>query len=144
MTDRLLIYRFLKNFDIKIGADDFIVFDKFNHKEFKNSEFSKLFLSIFDDYTTDENLLPFEICQQWYDKKKTKYTRVLDKYLLDCVLSLGRTDWVVHKSDGTIVDEKKIKDLFSKKFDNKFLTNYYNRWYTENVINESEKIMGVF
>ena len=61
MTDRLLIYRFLKNFDIKIGENDFIVFDKFNYQEFKNFEFSKLFLTIFDDYKTDDNRLPFEI-----------------------------------------------------------------------------------
>lgn len=144
MTDRLLIYRFLRHFDIKVSDNDFIFIDKLNNQEFKNSEFTKLFLTIFDEYKTDDNRLPFEICQEWYSKKKTKYTKDIDKYLSDCKVRLGNTDWVVYKSDGSIVTEEKIYKLFSHKSNKRFLDNYYLRWYTENVINESEKIMNVF
>lgn len=144
MTDRTLIYKFLKNFDIKINDNEFIIFDKKINQEFKNYDFSKLFLIIFDEYKTDDNRLPFEICQEWFDKKKKKYTKDIDKYLSDCIIKLGNTDWVVYKSDGTIVTYEDVKKIFGNKFGKTFLYNYYNRWYTDNVINESEKIMNVF
>jgi hypothetical protein len=116
MTDRLLIYKFLKNFKIKINDHNFVIIDKINHEVLTNSEFCNLFQKVFDIYTTDETILPIDICQEWFTKQTKKYTKKLDEYLNDCDVTLGNRNWEVKKPDGTIVTD----DVFNKLFINNF------------------------
>ena len=144
MTDRIIIYKFLKNFEIRIQSHSFVMIDKVTKQEFKNSEFATLFLKVFDTYNTDENKQPIDICQEWYDKQKKKYTKLVDKYLSDCTVTLGTCNWEVKKPNGSIVNDEKILKLFGKKFDGGFLRDYYNRWFGEVVLDASEKIWDTF
>lgn len=144
MTDKILIHKFLKDFKIKLDEDGFTVVDKKYNKEYSGSEFSRIFLTIFDTYKTDDNRLPFEICQEWYDKQKKKYTKQIDEFLKDCQVKLGMREWFVISKDEKTLTEDDIKKMFKHTIDVKFIEKYYERWLSEKILDESEKIMRVF
>jgi hypothetical protein len=144
MTDKIIIYKFLKSFDVKVNEHDFVIVDKIYKREYQTSEFSKLFLTVFDTYKTNDNRLPFEICQEWFDKQKRKHTKKIDDFLKNCQVKLGPRNWIIETKDGMTVTEEDIRKMFNDKIDSDFFEKYYTRWVSEKVLDESEKIMGVF
>jgi hypothetical protein len=142
MTDKLIINKFLKNFEPKIIKNDFIIVDKVTKQELTNSEFTKLILTVFDTFFIEKDKLPFDICQEWFTKKKKKYVKELNGYLDSCVVNLGRHDWDVTDAHGNPITSDDVYKLFKNSFSIEFLNKYYNRWLSEKVLDISEELMN--
>ena len=142
MTDELIINKFLKNFEVSISKNDFIIIDKITKQELTNSEFTNAILVIFDTFFIETDKLPFDICQEWFTKKKKKYVKELNEYLDSCVIKLGRHDWDITDANGNPVTSDDIYELFKNSFSIGFFKKYYDRWLSEKILDISEELIN--
>lgn len=142
MTDRIIINKFLKNFEVKVITNNFVVIDKITNQELNTAEFSVLCLTVFDTFIIEKDKLPFDVCQEWFTKKKKKYTQKLDGYLANCIVSLGTHDWEVKTPYGEIVTQNSIYELFKNSFSIKYINRYYNNWKTLKILDISESLIN--
>ena len=142
MTDKILINKFLKKFEVKVEHNNFIVVEKGTSQQFSDDGFSYMFLKIFSTFNIDKDTLSIDLYKSWYKNKKKKHVEKLDKYLEICSVKLGLRDWEVTSLDGTHVSYNSIYNLFSKNFDIEFIDRYYGNWLSNKVMDISESIMN--
>jgi hypothetical protein len=142
MTDKIIINKFLKNFEVKVITNKFIIIDKITKDELTISKFTNLCLNVFDTFSIEEDKLPFDICQEWFTQEKKKYVNGLDEYLANCAVNLGRYDWEVTDTEGNFITHDNLYKLFNNSFSIEFLDEYYNRWLSEKVLVISEELIN--
>lgn len=152
MTDRKIILNFLRNFDVDIKANevdygntsaDYVIFEKTNKKVFKVDEFRIVFHKVFGYYVTDKKEQSVDIFVRWFKNKKIKSTKKLYDYLNSCNVTLGLRDWVITDAKGEIINLNNIKDKFNKIPPN-IIKRCFDDWYTDAVIDYSEKTMNEY
>lgn len=142
MTDKIIINKFLKKFEVKIEHNNFVVVEKGTSQQFSDDGFSYMFLKIFSTFNIDKDTLSIDLYKSWYKNKKKKHVEKLDKYLESCSVKLGLRDWEVTSLDGTHVSYNSVYNLFSKNFDIEFIDRYYGNWLSNKVMDISESIMN--
>lgn len=86
------------------------------------------------------------IANKWFKDKSIEFVGGLDKFLEECILDLGPTNWEVkHSLYGTIdIDAVDIYPIDSPmKAHHEAVKAYVGKWYDEEVIKASEKMMGI-
>jgi hypothetical protein len=86
------------------------------------------------------------ITNKWFKDKSVEFVGGLDKFLEECVIVLGSTNWEVkHKIYGTIdLNAVELYPIDSPmKTHHEAVKAYVGKWYDEEVIKVSEKMMGI-
>ena len=147
MTDRKIIHKFLRNFDVDIrdsnDSANYMILDKMNKQVFEPEEFRVVFHKVFGYYVTDKKEQSVEIFIHWFKSKKIKSTKKLYDYLNSCNVALGLRDWVITDAKGEIINLDNIKDKFNKIPPN-IIKRCFDDWYTDAVIDYSEKTMNEY
>ena len=144
MTDKILIQRFLdKNFDINIHNGKTRIFDKYSEKYIFENQFREIFFNVFDNYLIG-NEMPIDIAVAWYKSKSSLISCSIDKYLIDCKVVLGSTDWTMYNSSGTLVTEKMMLSEFKDEYVPDFIKYHFNHRFNDMVFDESQRIMDKY
>lgn len=139
-----LLIKFLnRNFTV-IFDGEIRIFDINSGEKILYEKMMGLIIKIFSvDFI---NTLGGRVINQWFKDKSSEFVGGLNKFLDECVIELGPTNWVVrHKLFGEInlndVDTYPI-DSPMKSYKDAVKT-YVNSWYDDEIIRVSEKIMGI-
>ena len=92
MTDRKIIHKFLRNFDVDIrdsnDSANYMILDKMNKQVFEPEEFRVVFHKVFGYYITDKKEQSVEIFIHWFKSKKIKSNLYIIYYLFNYILLL--------------------------------------------------------
>lgn len=143
MLDNLLINRFLnKNFTVIVDGDYFCFKDNYTGEVYNVNNFCVLFEKIFSYYLTDELTSPLMIVQVWFDARKYEITKDIYDYLSTCRIKLGRLSWEIYDSKNNMVTEDNIIKLTNNSSYNKLFINIFNKWFDDEVILVSSKLIN--
>jgi hypothetical protein len=139
-----LLLNFLERQLRVIFDGDIVILKVSSNKKISYETLLTIITKIFCLDYQDDNLKLYT--KKWFKDKSIEFVGGLDKFLEDCVIILDPTKWVVkHKLYGTIdLDKLEIYPIDSPlKHTYEAIKNYVDKWYEEEVIKVSEKMMGL-
>lgn len=154
-----------KNHEVKISAIQ-LLGDRVSENSFKiKNQYDELFLDkddfikeiqlIFDDIDNDKSVA-LSVASRWYrfevsmkmDDINSKL-RFIESYFKENVnLKLTRHNWLPFKNTGEnftisgLIDELNESDGDFKWVTERIIRHFYEKWYDDEVINASERMMG--
>jgi hypothetical protein len=137
MKEETLLFDFLEtNFKVEIDEFSIVTYDKVTSSKLNSHELEDLIMLIFNDKTF------YNGTQDWLKSQRRKVVADVSDYLDNCTVRLGQCDWIIVDGTGKVINEQNIIKLFSI-YNSLLVKKLYNDWYSDMVIDASEKIMGV-
>ena len=82
------------------------------------------------------------VCKEWHSRAIREKLGDIFTFLDDCKVKLGRREWFAQTKEGRTISLDMMKEYFCPMYTEIFVEKFYNDWFMDQMIKETEKNMG--